>query len=281
MIIIPQELVAIRPVGVVVSDFKECSRNYDYNKESIIYIREDLMDALIGVEFYSHMHVIYYQHRREDWFKLIDWEGEEPPLTLPFASEPMCMGVYAGRSPSRPSAMGSCVVEIIRREGSRIYVKGLDAINGTPILDIKVYVPHYDAFPLAETPLNWCMGNELATTSRRLHWDTINVGLTLGLRSGSKALQELGIERGEALLAEVRGGHFFAQGIEGATGCSVLHETMTFEEVHTSVGDWKFILLSAQGEVEISFNDQMYSGASEVLSVADEVLYLSVRKNKR
>ncbi|MFZ3132631.1 MAG: hypothetical protein WA125_16420, partial [Desulfosporosinus sp.] len=60
----------------------------------------------------------------------------------------------------------------------------------------------------------------LSTTSRHLHWETINVGLTLGLRTGAKALQVLGIGRSEAVRAEVIGGHFFAQGIEGATGCS-------------------------------------------------------------
>ena len=48
MVVVPTEPVSIMPVGVVVSDFKECSRTYDYNKESIIYMREDLTDALIG-----------------------------------------------------------------------------------------------------------------------------------------------------------------------------------------------------------------------------------------
>jgi tRNA-Thr(GGU) m(6)t(6)A37 methyltransferase TsaA len=278
MINVQQEPVAIRPVGTVVSNFKQCSRSYDYSKESIIYIREDLTNALMGLEFYSHLHVIYYQHRREDWFKLIGWEGDEPPLTLPFDSEPVCMGVYAGRSPSRPSGMGSCVVEIIKREGNKITVKGLDAIDGTPVLDIKPYIPHYDAFPLAEVPLNWCMGNDLITTSRRLHWDTINVGLTLGLRCGSKALQLLGISRGEAVRAEVTGGHFFAQGVEGTTGCSVLHDSMVFEETHTSLGEWNFKLVGPDAEVEIRFHDRMYSDASEVLNVEDDVLYLSVEK---
>ena len=78
--------------------------------------------------------------------------------------------------------MGSCVVELLKLEGNRLYVKRLDAIDGTPVLDIKIYIPHYDAFPLAETPLNWCMSHELITTSRHFHWDTVNVSLTLGLQ---------------------------------------------------------------------------------------------------
>lgn len=277
MAVVPYESVCIRPVGVVVSDFKECSRTYDYSKESLIFMREDLADALIGVEYFSHIHVIYYQHRKKDWFKLIEWEQDEPPITIPFASEPACQGVYSTRSPSRPSAMGSCVVELLKREGNRLYVKGLDAIDGTPVLDIKIYIPHYDAFPLAETPLNWCMSHELITTSRHFHWDTVNVGLTLGLRTGAKALQILGVGRGEALKAEVTGGHFFAQGIEGATGCSVLRGNYSFEELRTSPGKWKVILAGEDREVEIRLNDHVYADAGEVLQVDESVLFVSVQ----
>ncbi|MGE5458880.1 MAG: hypothetical protein ACM3NJ_00360, partial [Methanobacterium sp.] len=94
MVHVPQELIPIRPVGVVVSDFKECSRKYDYTRESMIYMRDDLLEALCGLEYFSHLHVIYYQHRREDWLKLIQWEKDELPLTLPFAGETMGQGVY-------------------------------------------------------------------------------------------------------------------------------------------------------------------------------------------
>ncbi|TEB16961.1 S-adenosyl-L-methionine-binding protein [Pelotomaculum sp. FP] len=281
MVIMPKEPISIRPVGVVVSDFKECSRTFDYNKESMVYMREDLTDALIGIEYFSHIHVVYYQHRREDWLRLIEWEQDEPPITLPFASEPACQGVYSTRSPSRPSAMGSCVVELLKREGNRLYVKGLDAIDGTPVLDIKIYIPHYDAFPLAETPLNWCMGHELITTSRHFHWDTVNTGLTLGLRTGAKAMQILGIGRGEAVRAEIAGGHFFAQGIEGATGCSVLRGNLFFEELHTSPGQWKLLLADNSREVEIRLNDHIYAGASEVLEVDEYVLFAAVQVREK
>lgn len=280
MITVPQEPVSIRPVGVVVSDFKKVSKVYDYNSESKIYMREDLTDALIGVEYFSHLHVIYYQHRRQDWLKLIEWEHDEPPVTLPFVSEPACQGVYSTRSPSRPSALGSCVVELLKRERNCLFVKGLDALNGTPVLDIKIYIPHYDAFPLAETPLNWCMGNELITTSRHFHWDTINVGLTLGLRTGARALQALGIRRGEAVKAEVAGGHFFAQGVEAATGCSMLRGNMLFQELHTSPGQWRLKLAGAAEAVEIRLQDHIYADAGEILEVGEDVLFTSVQKSK-
>ncbi len=278
MVSVPKEPVSIRPVGVVVSDFKKVSRNYDYNQESMIYMREDLTDALIGLEYFSHIHVIYHQHRKIDWLALVGTgQAKAASLTIPFAGEPACQGVYSTRSPARPSAMGSCVVELNKREGNRLYVKGLDAIDGTPVLDIKIYIPHYDAFPLAETPLNWCKGNELITTSRHFHWDTINVGLTLGLRAGAKALQAIGAGRGEAVRAEVEGGHFFAQGVEGATGCNAIRGNMIFKELHTSPGQWKLKLTGKDSEVEIRFNDHIYSGAAEVLEVSEDILFADIR----
>ncbi|TEB14139.1 putative tRNA (adenine(37)-N6)-methyltransferase [Pelotomaculum sp. FP] len=280
MVLVPKEAVSIQPVGVVVSDFKKVSRAYDYHRESVIYMREDLTDALIGIEYFSHIHVIYHQHRRQDWLELVEWKKEQPPITLPVAGEPVCRGVYSTRSPSRPSAMGSCVVELIKCEENRLYVKGLDALDGTPVLDIKIYIPHYDAFPLAETPLNCCMRNELSATSRRLHWDTINVGLALGLRTGARALQALGISRGEASRAAVAGGHFFAQGIEGTTGCSILRGNMIFEELNTSPGQWKLKLAGKDSEAEIWLNDHIYSGASEVLEAGENILFAAVNKNE-
>ena len=80
--IVPQEPVSIRPVGVVISYFKKVSRNYDYNQESIIHMREDLSEALIGLEFFSHIHVIYYQHRKKDWLHLVGAGQEEKTASL-------------------------------------------------------------------------------------------------------------------------------------------------------------------------------------------------------
>lgn len=280
MVLVPEEPVTIRPVGVVVSDFKEVSRTYDYNRESMIYMREDLTDALAGIECFTHLHVIYYQHRRQEWLALMEGEPGQPPVTMSAAGRPVCRGIYSTRSPSRPSALGSCVVELVRCTQNRLYVKGLDALDGTPVLDIKIYVPHYDAFPMAEIPLNWRMGHELATTSRNLRWDVVNVGLTLGLRTGAKALQVAGLCRGEAVRAEVTGGHFFAQGIEGVTGCSVLRGNMIFKECNSSPGQWQLKLVGKSNEVEIRLYDHVYPGSREVLEADERILFAAVLKKE-
>jgi tRNA-Thr(GGU) m(6)t(6)A37 methyltransferase TsaA len=268
-----EQPVTIRPIGVVISPLKEFDQTPSYGEEACLFIREDLTDALQGLEHFSHLHVVYRQHRREEWKRrdLIP-EGKDK-LLEPVAIEPVCKGIYTSRSPARPSGMGSCIVELMRHEGNKLYVKGLDAIDGTPLLDLKIYIPKYDCFPWAEAPLHWCQKNTMTTTSRLLHWDTMNVSLTLGMRAGQRAMRELGATRACGAKAAVRGGGFFAQGVEAVTGCSPLHGEMQFEDKPKKPAEW-FVRLEFEGRsVEIKIKDQLYAGADEVLSLPDEHLF--------
>jgi formylmethanofuran dehydrogenase subunit E len=268
-----QQPVTIRPIGVVISDLKNFDQLPTYREESCLSIREDLTEGLLGLEHFSHLHIVYRQHRREEWKLRANIPEGEEMLTLPLMGEPTCKGVYTSRSPARPSGMGSCIVELLRRERNQLHVRGLDAVDGTPILDLKIYIPRYDCFPFADAPLHWCQKTEMLTTSRLLHWDTMNVALALGMRAGQYAMHELGTTRGTATRAVVQGGSFFGQGVEAVTGCSVLHGTMDFTEKPKSMADW-FVLLEANGRtVQISVKDHLYSGADEVLSLKDEHLF--------
>ena len=275
-----QQPVTIRPIGVVVSELKNFDQLPTYREESYLAIREDLTEGLIGLEHFSHLHVIYRQHRREEWKRRANIPEGQEILTMPLMGEPTCKGIYTSRSPARPSGMGSCIVELLGREHNRLRVRGLDAVDGTPILDIKIYIPRYDCFPWAEAPLHWCQKTEMMTTSRLLHWDTINVSLTLGMKAGQWAMHQIGVARGAAKNAVVHGGSFFAQGVEAVTGCSVLHGTMQFEEKAKSLTDW-FVLLEAGGRsIEIRVKDQLYAGADEVLSLKEEELFTSNFSNQ-
>jgi tRNA-Thr(GGU) m(6)t(6)A37 methyltransferase TsaA len=271
-----QEPVTIRPIGVVVSGLKDFHQIPSYQEESAIVVREDLAEGLIGLEHFSHIHVIYYQHRQQAWKEFAKLPAEQPVLTMPLMGEPSCKGIYTSRSPARPSRMGSCIVELLAREGNRLRVRGLDAIDGTPVLDIKIYIPRYDAFPLADAPLHWCQKTELVTTSRLLHWDTVNVGFTLGMRAGKRAMEELGVGRGDRKRAQVAGGNFFAQGVEAVTGCSVLQGSMSFEEKPKSLADWVLCLRNGGRSATVRLCDKLYSGADEVLALPDEVLFAAV-----
>lgn len=271
------EPVSIRPIGVVVSDFKDFSQKTNYEAESTIFIREDLEAGLTGLEHFSHIYVFYHQHRRKEWQQSVGWaDTGEQILTMPLAGEPTCKGIYTTRAPARPSGIGTAVCELLWRKGNLLRVRGLDAFDGTSILDIKIYLPRYDSFPQATEPLHWCARHELLETSRTLHWDTMNVGLSLGLRAGMRAMKELGIGRGDAEMAEVIGGNFFAQGIEGVTGCSVMRGAMRFTEKIKPIGDWRLTLRAGGRDVSIQLLDRLYAGADEVLGVDDKALFASV-----
>lgn len=269
--------VTITPVGVVESEFKDFSQPTHYDAESVIAIREELADGLIGIEHFSHIHVLYYQHRKKEWQKAMGLSStDDQVLTMPLAGEPTCKGVWTSRSPARPSGIGSCIVELVRRDGNRLTVKGLDAFDGTAVLDIKIYIPRYDSFPMADAPLHWCARHDIDVTSRLLHWDTMSVGLTLGLRAGQRALKELDLSRCEADHATVVGGQFFAQGVEGVTGCSVLRHNLAFVDKARSIADWSLTLTKGARTVEIRLADRLYAGADEVLSLNDDTLFAGV-----
>jgi tRNA-Thr(GGU) m(6)t(6)A37 methyltransferase TsaA len=61
-------------------------------------------------------------------------------------------GVFSSRSPSRPNPLGLCIVELLKIEGCVLTVKGLDALEESPIVDIKPYIPRADAIPEARVP---------------------------------------------------------------------------------------------------------------------------------
>jgi len=272
-----QEPITITPIGVVESEFKEFTQRAGNQTECVLVIREELTKALLGIEHFSHIYVLYQEHRRAEWQAWVKWgEPGEQVLTMPLAGEPTCKGIYTTRSTARLAGIGSCVVELLKREGNRLYVRGLDALDGSPVLDLKIYIPQFDSFPMADAPLHWCQRIPVAKTSRMLHWDTMNVSLVLGLRAGQRALRELGLGRDDLKQAEVYGGNFFAQGVEGVTGCSVLHESMIFVEDPRRVGNWSVRLQAGEDAVLIRLHDRLYSGADEVLSLSDEVLFASV-----
>ena len=104
-------------------------------------------DTLRGIEGYSHLWIIWQfsQAVRQDW---------SPTVRPPRLGGNIRMGVFATRSPFRPNNLGlSCVrllsVEQTERDGTVLHVAGADLMDGTPIFDIKPYIPYSDAFPNA------------------------------------------------------------------------------------------------------------------------------------
>ncbi|MFC1847621.1 tRNA (N6-threonylcarbamoyladenosine(37)-N6)-methyltransferase TrmO, partial [Chloroflexota bacterium] len=125
--------IGMEPVGYVENDINS-PIDLGWSKiESSIVLREDLMPALSGLKDFSHIVVIYWMHQAK------------PPTVLarrPQNREDMPeVGILSQRSKHRPNPIGITSVPLVKINRCSITVQGLDAINGTPVLDIKPYYP--------------------------------------------------------------------------------------------------------------------------------------------
>lgn len=93
----------------------------------------EFADGLCDVEGFSHVYLIYHFHQT----------GPAKLRVKPFLQD-VERGVFATRAPCRPNAIGLSVVELVRREGTVLYLDGVDVLDGTPLLDIKPYTAKFD-----------------------------------------------------------------------------------------------------------------------------------------
>ena len=136
----------MRPIGFVRSPYSETTQipkgcGAKHEAEGVLEILPEFDEGLTDIEGFSHLFVIWVFHKTEGYVLL----GKPP-------TDDREHGVFATRSPYRPSPIGLTVVELIRREGSRLYVHGVDMLDGTPILDIK---PYLSSVPAEQLRRGW------------------------------------------------------------------------------------------------------------------------------
>ena len=136
----------VKSIGHVRSPYQESKEipkglGATHDAEGVLELDPELAVGLTDVEGFSHLFVIWAFHRSEG-FELLG--------TPPFDNRPH--GVFATRSPRRPNPIGLTVVELLSREGSRLYVRGVDMLDGTPILDIK---PYLSSVPAEQLRRGW------------------------------------------------------------------------------------------------------------------------------
>lgn len=265
----------VTSIGVARTSYRAFNDKCDYqNDVNMIEVDEEYEEGLLGTELFSNLFCVYYQHLQDEWKRFTGHSDGEPILKLPITREPTCRGVFSKRSPARPAKLGSCIVTVVRREGRRLFVKGLDALDGSPVLDLKPYIAEFDAFPLATAPMHWCMAQtSLLRSSRLIHWDTVNVTMALGFRTGMSAMQLLDVSRRDAVLATVTGPAFFAHGVEAVTGCSILRGELELKETDAKGVTWSLTLKARGRQAYLALRDGMYADAAEVLGLADDVLF--------
>ena len=129
--------ITLKPIGIVHNAAKDPNHRDSAEVVSEIIIDSSLTASLDDLEQFSHIIVLYWIHRSR----------RPAPLKVHPRGDPSRAerGVFSTRSPSRPNPIGKATVKLLERKGNKLKVKGLDAIDGSPVLDIKPYIPGYDS----------------------------------------------------------------------------------------------------------------------------------------
>ncbi len=135
-----------RPIGFVGSPFKSTSDvprglGAKHDEEGELRILPEFELGLTDIEGFSHLYVIWAFDKSEGYELL----GHPPTDDKPH-------GVFATRSPYRPNPIAITTVELLRREGGVLHVRGVDMLDGTPIIDIK---PYLSSIPMEKLRRGW------------------------------------------------------------------------------------------------------------------------------
>jgi tRNA-Thr(GGU) m(6)t(6)A37 methyltransferase TsaA len=130
--------IVYRPIGVVHSPFKApqdvpIQAAAAEGVKGYVEVAQEYMDGLRDVEGFSHLILVYHCHLAQKYSLLVK----------PFLDERL-HGVFATRAPSRPNPVGVSIVRLTKREKNMLHIQDVDIIDGTPLLDIKPFVPVFD-----------------------------------------------------------------------------------------------------------------------------------------
>lgn len=131
-------VIQFQSIGVVRNEMQKAHRDTHWKEiESKIIVDEKWRDALDGIEQFSHLWIVFYFDRMPpvEQLRVHPMARAEIPLT----------GIFATRTPQRPNPIGIRAVPLLEIHDNVLRVRGLDALDGTPVLDIKPYHPNGDA----------------------------------------------------------------------------------------------------------------------------------------
>jgi len=141
----------IIPVGHVLNGEQDHARNEWQTVVSEIKLRVGLGEALLGLNGYSHVMIV-------GWLDRVPQELRDRVQAYPAGDAQLPLqGALALRGGARPNPVSVTVCRLLEVEGDSLRVKGLDLIDGTPVLDVKPYVPFYDSVADAVIP-GWAKG---------------------------------------------------------------------------------------------------------------------------
>ena len=127
----------LKQIGIIHTPYKDKKeipcQGYKSDKSGEAVIFREFEDAMKDIEGFSHVYLLYYFHEATCYV----------PLTSTFLDDEK-HGLFATRHYNRPNPIGISIVELIEREGNILRIGQVDMLNGTPLLDVKPYVPHFD-----------------------------------------------------------------------------------------------------------------------------------------
>jgi tRNA-Thr(GGU) m(6)t(6)A37 methyltransferase TsaA len=132
------ETIKYQPIGIIHSPFKDVKNvpiqpSGAIGVKGTVEINPDYVAGLKDIKGFSHIILIYHFHL----------SGTYSLVVKPFLEEKH-HGVFATRAPSRPNSIGLSVVKLVDVEKNILHIKNVDIVDGTPLLDIKPYVPAFD-----------------------------------------------------------------------------------------------------------------------------------------
>jgi tRNA-Thr(GGU) m(6)t(6)A37 methyltransferase TsaA len=142
--------IELTPIGIIHSPFTDLAQmpiqpGYTASAPGTVEVFPEYAEGLRDLDGFSHIILLYHLHKA----------GKARLLVTPFLDSQR-HGVFATRAPVRPNPIGLSVVQLNRREGNLLYVDGLDILDGTPLLDIKPYIPGFDE--RSEHRIGWLEG---------------------------------------------------------------------------------------------------------------------------
>ena len=144
---------SLKAIGIVRNGIKQLPKQGWDEIVSDIVVNNSLSEALDNLEEFSHIIVLYWMHQAAA-------TGQLPTKVHPMGKRELpLVGLFATRSPHRPNPVGKATVRLLERRGNILKVEGLDAIDGTPVIDIKPYMPGYDSVTDARVP-QWVVNSQ-------------------------------------------------------------------------------------------------------------------------
>jgi len=132
------DVIKYKPIGIIHSPFKEpkgtpIQPTGAKHIDATVELFPEYVEGLKDLEGFSHIILIYHFHL-----------SKHTSLRVKPYMDDELRGVFATRAPSRPNPIGISVVRLVRVQGNILHIQDVDAVDGTPLLDIKPYVPEFD-----------------------------------------------------------------------------------------------------------------------------------------